>query len=66
MDGQKENPTLVRTVILKQGQQNMLIVLVNARLTNECIQNRIYCKTIWLSGPQTIWVKPPIDEVGTL
>lgn len=38
--GQEENPALVRTVILKQGERNPFILSVSARMTNECIQNR--------------------------
>lgn len=52
--GQEENPALVRTVILKQGERNPFILSVSARMRNECIQNRLENTTaavdlLWLN-----------------
>lgn len=42
MDGQKEYPALVRTVVLKQEEQHMLVVLLSAGLTKASVQGTMF------------------------
>lgn len=45
MYGQKEYPALVRTVVLKQEEQNMFVLLLGAGLTKASIQGRLFIFT---------------------
>lgn len=42
MYGQKEYPALVRTVVLKQEEQNMFVLLLSAGLKKASIQGRMF------------------------